>query len=300
MDHELNKASRRLSELPVSCELNGCTIDVQWFRVMQKSGEWKIPRHAHSSFEFHIIARGSCEVTTDTDTFQVEQGSFYLTAPSVFHQQCSSNEEELVEYSLDCKFRNRREASGKEQNEGSELEDFLTKAPCVPYVDTEGVIPLFEHALSEALGVRFGYHIIIQSLVPAIIVAAARSMGFGSAINGTTQKSRMDIIADFVSDNICRDLAPSDIANFMDLSEKQISRIVFASEGFSTKRFITQAKISHAKTLLASDSHSLSEIAEELGFTNISYFTNVFKKNEGITPGAFRSKAHLKHDIHHT
>jgi len=50
VDTELNKASRRLSELPISIELSGFTIDVQWLRVMQKSGQWEIERHAHSSF----------------------------------------------------------------------------------------------------------------------------------------------------------------------------------------------------------------------------------------------------------
>ena len=300
MDYELNKASRRLSELPISCELSGYTIDIQWFRVMQKSGEWKIPRHAHSSFEFHIIARGECEVETDTGTFHISQGNFYLTAPGVHHQQKSSNLEELVEYSLDCRFKPRRETSIETKNECTELYSFLLNAPCVPFADTNKIIPLFDNALQEALELQPGYSIVIQSLIPTLLVAAARSMGYGYAADQAGQKTRMDAIADFVNDNIYRDLAPSDIAAFMNLSEKQISRIVFASEGFSTKRFITLAKISQAKLLLESDSHTLAEISDELGFTDVSYFTNVFKKHERITPGMYRAKMHRSTTIHHT
>jgi AraC-like DNA-binding protein len=45
---------------------------------------------------------------------------------------------------------------------------------------------------------------------------------------------------------------------------------------------------------------SISEIAGSLAFSNVSYFTNVFTKNEGVSPGNFRaSERGLLHD-HHT
>ena len=34
----------------------------------------------------------------------------------------------------------------------------------------------------------------------------------------------------------------------------------------------------------------MKEISEELGFANVSYFNNVFKKHEGLTPGMFRAQ----------
>lgn len=300
MNHEMNKASRRLSEITLTCEMSGCSIDVQWFRVMQKAGDWTIARHCHKSFEFHIIAQGSCTVTTDTNSFSIKKGEFYVTAPSVYHEQTSSTKEDLIEYSLDCKFRPRKESSTDSNGECSDLQEFFLNTPCAPFKDTSGVIELFGQALGEALKMRPGYILIIQSIIPALLVAMARSMGYGHAVNGTAEKSRMDIIAEYVADNLYRNIAPSDIASHLKLSEKQVSRIVFASEGFSTKRFITLAKIEQAKELLAINSHSLSEIASDLGFTNVSYFSNVFKNQTGMTPGAFRTKAQLQYDIHNT
>jgi len=300
MDHELNKASRGLSELPITCEMSGCSIDVQWFRVMQKSGDWTIPLHSHRSFEFHIIARGCCTVTTDTNSFSIQQGDFYVTAPSVYHEQTSCNKEDLIEYSLDCKFHLRKESPPDSNGECSDLQEFFLNKPCAPYKDTNGIIALFDKALGEALKMKPGYKLIIQSIIPELLVAMARSMEYGHAVNGSATKSRMDIIADFVTDNLYKNIAPSDIASHLDLSEKQISRIVFASEGYSTKRFITLAKIEQAKELLATNSHSLSEIASDLGFTNVSYFSNVFKNHTGMTPGSYRTKAQLQYDIHNT
>lgn len=300
MDYGLNKASRRLSELPISITLSGFTIEVQWLRVMQKSGQWDISRHAHSSFEFHIIARGSCKVTTDKHSFIASAGSFYLTAPGVYHKQCNYDEGDLIEYSLDCTFRPHKESNADEESESSQLYSFFLTAPCLPVQDTKGVIPLFEQALREAFEIQPAYGIVIHSLVLSILVAAARSMGFGPTLSCGNQKTRMDRIAAFVEDNIHRPLCPADIAAYLDLSEKQVSRIVYASEGFSTKRFITLAKIEQAKKMLANPSYTLSEIAKELGYTTTSYFTTAFRKHEGITPGAYREKIHIKRDIHHT
>ena len=300
MDYELNKASRRLSELPISIELSGFTIEVQWLRVMQKTGQWDIPRHAHSSFEFHIIARGCCKVATDSHSFIAGEGCFYLTGPGVYHEQQSYDENDLVEYSLDCTFRPRKETTNRDKSEWEQLYAFFCKAPCLPIQDTSGIISLFEKALEEALSTRPAYGIVIQSYIPAILVAAARGMGLGPTLANGNQKTRMDRIAEFVEDNIHKPLSPSDIAAYLDLSEKQVSRIIFASEGFSTKRFITLAKIEQAKKMLANPSYSLGEISDDLGYATTSYFTTVFRKAEGIAPGAYREKMQSKLDIHHT
>lgn len=288
MDYELIKASRRLSELEISLELDACAVDVHWFRVMRKEGTWTISRHAHSSFEFHIIARGECEVDTDAGSFRVSGGSFYLTAPGVHHAQRSAGNGELIEYSLDCSLRCRR------QGRMAELRSHFVRAPCAPYADTEGIITLFEQALREADLQRPGHDVFIRSLVPAILVAAARAMGYGAdsgeEAEGPAANPRMERIIKFVYDNLRRDLSTADIAAFMNLSEKQVSRIVLASEGYSTKRLITATRLEKAKELLRDGRLSMREIAEELGFANVSYFSNVFKKHEGLSPGMFRAQ----------
>ncbi|GAB1481814.1 helix-turn-helix domain-containing protein [Treponema sp.] len=288
MVYELIKASRRLSELEISLDLDGCIVDVHWFRVMKKEGTWVISRHAHSSFEFHIIAQGECEVSTDAESFRIKTGNFYLTPPGVHHSQRSVGDDELVEYSLDCSIRCRRESRF------AEMRSHFMHSPCIPFVDSEGIITLFEQALEEAYLQRAGQDIIIRSLVPVILVAAARAMGFGDEASEGEDESaanpRMERIIKFITDNLHQDLSTSDIAAFMNLGEKQVSRIVFASEGYSTKRLITQVKLEKAKELIQAGLLSMKEIAKELGFVNVSYFNNVFKKHEGITPGEFRSK----------
>ncbi|MCK9547806.1 MAG: AraC family transcriptional regulator [Sphaerochaeta sp.] len=300
MDTELNKASRRLSELTIAIDLCGFSIDIQWMRVMQKTGRWKIPRHAHSSFEFHFIAHGGCKVETDERSFIVGPGSLYVTGPGIYHQQSSHGENGLIEYSLDCTFHVRKENELSCQGELGQLHDFLLTSPCKPVQDANGVIPLYEQALKEALERKAGWAVAIHSLVPAILISAARNMGFTYNGQILKEKSRMELIGDFVEDNIFHPIGPADIATFMNLSEKQISRIIFASEGYPTKRYITFAKVEQAKKMLEDSSNSLGEIAALLGFATTSYFNTVFRKIEGISPGAYRAQSRSESDTHHT
>ncbi|WP_320130696.1 AraC family transcriptional regulator [uncultured Sphaerochaeta sp.] len=297
MELDYKKASRRLSELNISCEINGLTIDVQWFRVMLKNREWSISRHAHSSYEFHIIAQGDCIVETDDGSFYATEGTVFLCGPGVYHSQKSGNCENLIEFSLDCKFRTHKDA----ESSHIDLVDLFKTTPCLPFQCDPHILDLFGSALKEALNQSAGYDIIIQSIVPCIIVALARTMGYLKQVPKSTElnRTRMDVIADFVDDNIFKSLSPADIAGFLNLSEKQISRVLMAAEGVSTKKFITVSKINKAKQLMVEENYSIVEISNMLGFSNTSHFTNVFKALENITPGVYKEKYKSKPIANH-
>ena len=54
--------------------------------------------------------------------------------------------------------------------------------------------------------------------------------------------------------------------------------------GLSVQHLHEKLKIEQAKNMLALGSFELSEIASKLGFKNQNYFSNVFKKNTGMSP----------------
>lgn len=61
--------------------------------------------------------------------------------------------------------------------------------------------------------------------------------------------------------------------------------------GMSPKRYHNQVRLAAASELLISDTHKhCKEIAFELGFTGPHHFATQFKKQQGISPNAFRQK----------
>jgi AraC-like DNA-binding protein len=61
--------------------------------------------------------------------------------------------------------------------------------------------------------------------------------------------------------------------------------------GVPPGQYHLQLKIIRAKELLISTDKSIKEICYELGFQSIYYFSNLFKKKEGINPSDFRKQS---------
>ena len=72
------------------------------------------------------------------------------------------------------------------------------------------------------------------------------------------------------------------------LSRAQFMKRFKMAVGSSYKMYLNCYKIHHAQNILTNTNHSISEIAEELGFCNANYFCNVFKDISGQSPMDFR------------
>ena len=57
-------------------------------------------------------------------------------------------------------------------------------------------------------------------------------------------------------------------------------------------RYIVTAKLQESKLLLAYSDRPLSEISNFFFFSSQSYFQNLFKRQFGITPLAYRKRPH--------
>lgn len=293
MDYGLIKASQRLSELELKVAIDGWSVDVYWFRAMIKERGWFIRRHTHGTFEFHFAAKGDCLLELDSGTFPVAEGCFYVTAPDVYHAQRGGASGEFVEYSLNCDLRPLLPEAASRVDGIARLRSAFLGSPCSPRADGNGAIALFEAALREADERQPGYEIELRSLILRILVACARALGPGEDAGAEASEEdpaggRMARILGFVEDNIHQSLSPADIAAHMNLSEKQVARIIARAKGYPTQKFITRTKLKRAKQLLASTDLAIKEIAERLGFSSEYYFNSVFKLHEGYPPGVFR------------
>ena len=81
--------------------------------------------------------------------------------------------------------------------------------------------------------------------------------------------------------------SPKEYALLMHVSEKHLNRICKTCLNKTTTQLIIERVILEAKRRLAFATSTVSQIAEELGYSTSSYFTRLFKKNTGQTPVEF-------------
>lgn len=96
---------------------------------------------------------------------------------------------------------------------------------------------------------------------------------------------------DYIDEHVREDLRVNTIAIFAGLNSHYISRKFKDETGQSISAYIREAKISEAKTLLKYSELPLVEISELLSFSSQSYFTEVFRRATGLTPGQYRENA---------
>jgi AraC-like DNA-binding protein len=80
------------------------------------------------------------------------------------------------------------------------------------------------------------------------------------------------------------------LASQLNLSPRYLSDMLKQETGKTAIELIHIYLVNEAKNRLKSDYQSVSEIAYELGFENLPYFSRLFKKETGISPNQFKKQ----------
>lgn len=80
------------------------------------------------------------------------------------------------------------------------------------------------------------------------------------------------------------------VADKMCMSLSQLNRKVKTITGFNSSGYILQMRLDKAKRLLASTDTPVGDIALKCGFSEMSYFSHIFKQTFQMTPSQYRKK----------
>jgi two-component system, response regulator YesN len=92
----------------------------------------------------------------------------------------------------------------------------------------------------------------------------------------------------FIRSQFSGSISLEKVAEYVHLSPSHFSRIFHEGVGESFVSYLTRIRIEKAKALLQAQSIPLAEIGARTGFKDQSYFTRVFKRSTGMSPGRYR------------
>jgi AraC-like DNA-binding protein len=79
-------------------------------------------------------------------------------------------------------------------------------------------------------------------------------------------------------------------AKHLGCSQKSLSRATIEVAEMSAKSMLTQRIVLEAKRLLAHSALPVAAISDELGIDEATNFVKFFRRETGMTPGAFRAR----------
>ena len=112
-------------------------------------------------------------------------------------------------------------------------------------------------------------------------------------LSGKTVTGFNKILKQYIKDGSLNDNGlPSvgDLANRLNISSRYLTDLLKIETGKTAIELIHVALIGEAKDRLRKKDKSISEIAYDLGFENMSYFSRLFKKETGMLPTSYKNQ----------
>lgn len=98
-------------------------------------------------------------------------------------------------------------------------------------------------------------------------------------------------VRDFIVENMSDpELSVEKIAEYVCISRSTLAQKMVRVLGMPAVKYIRKVRIDHAKELLTKTDQPIGEIALSVGFTEIQYFSSVFRQETGMSPSAFRNQ----------
>lgn len=136
---------------------------------------------------------------------------------------------------------------------------------------------LLEHASSS-----------VNNMMDWVEHITVKALDYAAELEKT--QSVTDKVKSFIKLNIEKELTNEEIANQVYLNQVYLNRIFKRDTGQSLSEFVINERFKIAKELLAKTDLPISTVAANIGYTNFSHFSRLFRKYIGISPVEYRKK----------
>ena len=80
------------------------------------------------------------------------------------------------------------------------------------------------------------------------------------------------------------------IAAALGLSESHLGHLFKRETGYTLTGYLTHYRVHAAMSLLRDCRAKVYEVAEQVGYQDIAYFSSIFKKSTGISPSEYQKR----------
>lgn len=92
----------------------------------------------------------------------------------------------------------------------------------------------------------------------------------------------------YVHEHYYEEINLDSLAAFMHLNKSYVSRFFKETVGMSFVSYVRHYRIEQAKKLLRTSDLSVTEVAEQVGYLDLTYFSRIFKKESHYTPNEYK------------
>jgi transcriptional regulator GlxA family with amidase domain len=146
--------------------------------------------------------------------------------------------------------------------------------------------------LSLYLVEKFCGHEIALQCAKALLVSMPRACQSGYSVLRLSRPHADEKIRQaeaYLQQRYNRDVSIATLAELVGMSPRNFIRRFKAATGHLPGAYSQMLRIAAAKEMLETGATSIQTVCSGIGYEDVAYFRNVFKRHTGMTPGAYRS-----------
>lgn len=254
--------------------------------------DWHSTAHFHPFTEIFFITSGTGCFQLDDKTVNVSEGDLVIINPNCLHTEKSSLSNEPLEYivlGVDNLLLTYFNASTLMNNNNTK--DLYV---IMHYDNKDLVLQYLDPLIKEIENKPPNYEIACKSLITLLIIFISRSYSKHFILKEEPQE-KLNIecmkIKNYIDSHYSENITLDFLADLTYVNKFHLVHSFTKQVGLSPINYVITKRIDEAKSLLTTTNYSIRDISSIVGFSNSSYFSQMFKKMTGEAPKAFRLKS---------
>jgi AraC-like DNA-binding protein len=263
---------------------------------------WEHPVHKHTYFEIIFIEKGKGVHTINDNSFDYQKGDVFLLGPEDYHEFQIRSRTAFYYIRFQDTFLTKSNPQDKQwqqtlgillqstfQSKGSILQDKAER------IRLEQLLSVLKSEYDQRRHVEF--EVMRDSLMKAVMTILSRNivkqaLPIRKAIHNTSLEEIFQYIRQHIYEP--ERLRVEELSRHFNYAPTYLSIFFKKHTGESLKQYIDHYKVKLIETRLLYSHATLSQIADEFGFTDESHLTKQFKRYNGSSPGDFRINSGLR------
>lgn len=163
--------------------------------------------------------------------------------------------------------------------------------PCFSSYKTKDYSALLTELYTVASSEDFVKDMIINEKISSLLtLLMAESWNPDTDTFRSNSKRNLSEVKNYLTQNYTRKITLDELADIFYINKFYLTRLFKEQFGVSINTYLLQTRITHAKHLLRFSDLSIEKISQECGMNDANYFSRMFKKVEGVTPGEYRKR----------
>ena len=242
-------------------------------------GDWHSVPHTHKHMELFYIVGGRGRFQIQDQLYPVDASNLVIINPNVTHTEVSLNAQPLEYIVL-----------GIEGIELSADDNSNGQFSILGHFESLEISGCLRNILREMEQKNPGYEDVCQAYMEILIIRLMRNIALSvpaepHVISGNRQCAA---VRRYIDIHFKESLTLEQLAAEAHMNKYYLSHLFKREYGFSPINYMISRRIEESKYLLSETDLSMSQIAQLLGFSSLSYFSQVFRKTQGVSPMEFR------------